>query len=370
MYKLVRPFLFSQDPETIHEIMQTLGEKLSSPWITKPLAKVFGFSHKSLQTRVLGIDFPNPIGLAAGFDKNAKLINILGALGFGFLEVGTITPRTQAGSPKPRLFRLPQDRAIINRFGFNNDGVDAVVKRLQQRSRQGIVGISIVKNSDVPNEEAIGEYAKCFYAVYDHVDFIVLNVSSLNTFRLRELQAKQPLMSLLNRMKELQSQKTSYKPILVKIAPDLSEQQLDDIIEVVNETHIDGIIATNTTSSHEGLKTSGAELQVIRSLLHKNPETAKLGDGGLSGEPLAQRSTEVIRYIFHKSQGQIPIIGAGGVFSAEDAYEKIRAGASLVQLYTGLIYEGPGIVKKIKQGLVKLLERDGLSSIQEAVGRG
>ena len=326
MYKLVRPFLFSQDPETIHEIMQTLGEKLSSPWITKPLAKVFGFSHKSLQTRVLGIDFPNPIGLAAGFDKKARFLALLPFLGFGFAEVGTVTPRPQEGNPKPRLFRLDQDAALINRMGFNNEGVEKLTKKLEHKPKNLIVGVNVGKNKDTSQELAWKDYEECFMRVSDLADYIVINVSSPNTPHLRDLQEKEPLTFLLKKIQAKNQERRIPKPVLLKIAPDLHNSQLDDIIAIVKETGIAGVIATNTTL---------------------------VDAGGLSGRPLRKRSTEVISYLSKKSEKKFKIIGVGGIHSEQDAMEKIEAGADSVQIYTGFIYEGPDLVKRINKQLQK-----------------
>ena len=342
MYKLIKPFLFSQDPEAIHERIGTLGEYLGHSHCAPLMGIFYNFHHFSLESSLFGMRFPNPVGLAAGFDKKARLLSLLPFLGFGFAEVGTVTPRPQEGNPRPRLFRLDQDAALINRMGFNNEGVDRMLVRLAGKPKDFILGVNIGKNKDTPQESTWKDYEECFLKVSDLADYIVVNVSSPNTSHLRELQEREPLTFLIKKIQARNKEKVRPKPVLLKIAPDLHNSQLDDIISVVKETKIAGIIATNTTT---------------------------VGAGGLSGRPLRKRSTEVIRYLFQKSTGTIPIIGVGGIFSAEDAYEKIRAGASLVQLYTGLVYEGPGLVKKINQGLVKFLQRDGFSSIQEAVGK-
>lgn len=295
----------------------------------------------ALKKELFGITFPNPVGLAAGFDKDARYVDTLACLGFGFVEIGTVTPLPQPGNEKPRLFRLPKDQALINRMGFNNEGVNAAADRLKKRKSNLIIGGNIGKNKMTPNENAMDDYAKCFHALYDIVDYFTVNVSSPNTPGLRGLQEKEPLRRLLLHLQELNKQKPVAKPVLLKIAPDLSDDQLDDIIEIVYETKISGIVATNTTISREALRTSPNEVM-------------DMGAGGLSGMPLQKRSTYIISYIYKKSGGRIPVIASGGIFTAEDAYEKLSAGASLVQVYTGFIYEGPGIVKKICKGLVEM----------------
>jgi dihydroorotate dehydrogenase len=299
----------------------------------------FVIKHRSLERKLWGITFPNPVGLAAGFDKDAKYTDPLACLGFGFIEIGTVTPRPQPGNPKPRLFRLPQDSALINRMGFNNDGAMRAALRLGKRKERIIIGGNIGKNKDTPNEQAADDYEKCFKALYAFVDYFVVNVSSPNTPGLRELQDKAPLTALLNRLQALNRQNANSKPILLKIAPDLTNGQLDDIIDIVNTTNIHGIVATNTTISRANLATPADELNAI-------------GAGGLSGAPLRMRATEVIKYIHTRSNGTIPVIASGGIFTAADAKEKLDAGASLVQVYTGFIYEGPGIAKKICRGLM------------------
>lgn len=287
---------------------------------------------------MFGIRFPNPVGLAAGFDKDAKLFKPLSNFGFGFIEIGTVTPKPQSGNPKKRLFRLKSDQAIINRMGFNNEGVDAAVQRLK-RNKDLIVGGNIGKNKITPNEEATADYVHCFDALFDYVDYFVVNVSSPNTPNLRDLQEKGPLTALLNTLQDRNAKKSVRKPILLKIAPDLSDNQLLDIIDIVRTTQIDGLIATNTTLSREGLS---SEPQLCAQ------------QGGLSGKPLSKRSTEVIRFLHQHSDGKIPIVGVGGIHSPEDAMEKLEAGASLVQLYTGFIYEGPAAVKRINKTLLGL----------------
>jgi dihydroorotate dehydrogenase len=294
----------------------------------------------SLHRKLWGIDFPNPVGLAAGFDKDAKHIDALACLGFGFIEIGTLTPKAQDGNPAPRLFRLPTDKALINRMGFNNGGVDAAVLRLQQRKERIIIGGNIGKNKITPNEEAYKDYEYNVKALHAVVDYFVVNVSSPNTPGLRELQEKAPLMDLLHKVQAVNKALPNPKPVLLKIAPDLTDTQLDDIIEIIAATQIDGIVATNTTIDRSLLKTPAREVEAI-------------GAGGLSGKPVTARSTEVIRYIHQKTNGTIPMIAVGGIFTAADAIEKLNAGASLVQVYTGFIYEGPGMVKRICNGLLQ-----------------
>jgi dihydroorotate dehydrogenase len=284
--------------------------------------------------------FKNPVGLAAGFDKDGKYINAMASLGFGFIEVGTVTPLPQAGNPKPRLFRLPKDEALINRMGFNNGGVEQLVSQLKKSRPAGmIIGGNIGKNKVTPNEEAISDYEKCFEALFPYVDYFVVNVSSPNTPNLRELQDKEPLQALLSRVQELNMEKEAPKPVLLKIAPDLTNGQLDDIIDIVQVTKIAGVIATNTTISRAPLSTDSAAVEAI-------------GNGGLSGKPLKERATEVIRYLKEKTNGELKIIGVGGIASAEDAKEKLEAGADLIQVYSGMVYSGPGLIKSIKKGLL------------------
>lgn len=295
------------------------------------------FEDARLEKTVFGIKFPNPVGLAAGFDKDGKYFEDMSKLGFGFIEIGTVTPKPQPGNPRPRLFRLPSDHALINRMGFNNDGVDAMAKRLKKKRSTGIIiGGNIGKNKDTPNEKAIDDYMICLRTLYPLVDYFVVNVSSPNTPGLRDLQEKEPLTQLLRTLKEEIQKYEVKKPLLLKIAPDLTDSQLDDIVDIVLATGTDGVIATNTTISRAKLRT----------------DTSEIGAGGLSGMPLRERSTEVIRYLVQKSKGAIPVIGAGGIFSAEDASEKLKAGASLVQVYTGLIYEGPYMIRNIKKNLL------------------
>lgn len=303
-------------------------------WITE---KLFVVKHPSLERELFGLKFPNPVGLAAGFDKQASFYKEFGSLGFGFIEVGTITPKPQDGNPKPRMFRLTADEGLINRMGFNNGGLEMARRQLEGRDKSFIIGGNIGKNKVTPNENATDDYLKCFDALHDLVDYFVVNVSSPNTPGLRELQDKEPLTKLLATLKGENSKLDKPKPILLKIAPDLSNEQLDDIVAIVADTKIDGVIATNTTISREGLKSS---------------ESITKEAGGVSGKPVRERSTEVIRYLHTKSNGAFPIIGVGGIHSAQDALEKLDAGASLVQLYTGFIYEGPSLIKSINKVLI------------------
>jgi dihydroorotate dehydrogenase len=335
MYPLIRKILFRRDPEEVHYwAMAKLQAAYRNPLLRKLLRQLFTYKNASLERTLWGITFPNPVGLAAGFDKDARWINELSCLGFGFVEIGTVTPLGQPGNPKPRLFRLPADQAVINRMGFNNEGATAAAQRLSQPHERIIVGGNIGKNKDTPNENAIDDYEKAFLALYDVVDYFVVNVSSPNTPGLRALQDKEPLTRILNRLQELNQSGGKSRPVLLKIAPDLTNEQLDDIISLVEDTGIQGIVATNTTIERGGLQ---SDTQTVGSI----------GAGGLSGKPLRKRATEVIRYIHQKSKGNIKIIAAGGIFTAADAQEKLDAGASLVQVYTGFIYEGPAIASNI-----------------------
>ncbi|UYQ92055.1 quinone-dependent dihydroorotate dehydrogenase [Chitinophaga horti] len=341
MYGLIKKILFCFPPESIHHgVMRGLKVMHGLPLGKNLLGSFCRPDDTGLQREVFGLTFKNPVGLAAGFDKDAKYIDELSDLGFGFVEIGTVTPVGQPGNEQPRLFRLPADQALINRMGFNNEGAKAAAKRLALRKSNIIVGGNIGKNKLTPNEDAVSDYEKCFHALYDGVDYFVVNVSSPNTPGLRALQEKEPLKQLLHHLQTINAAKPKAKPILLKIAPDLTPEQLDDIVEIVNETKLAGIVATNTTISREGLATPNAEVE-------------KIGMGGLSGLPVKEKATEVIRYIHRKSGGSIPIIAVGGIFTAEDAQEKLDAGAVLVQVYTGFIYEGPAIVKKICSGLKK-----------------
>ncbi len=339
MYKLLlRPILFNFDPEKVHHFTFKMIKILSKLPLFSSICK--GLYHSNdprLEREVFGLKFKNPVGLAAGFDKDAKLFNELNDFGFGFVEIGTLTPKPQGGNPKKRLFRLKKDSAIINRMGFNNGGVEEAVKRLKN-NKGVLIGGNIGKNKVTPNENAVNDYKICFEKLFDYVDYFVVNVSSPNTPNLRELQDKEPLTKLLNTLQKENQKKSSQKPILLKIAPDLTDEQLLDIIDIVKETKIAGVIASNTTISRKGLKSS-------RALANET--------GGLSGKPLTKRSTEVIRFLSEKSNKAFPIIGVGGIHAAKDALEKLEAGASLVQLYTGFIYEGPKLIKDINKALLQ-----------------
>lgn len=336
MYKLlIRPLLFRFDPEKIHHFTFSFLRNVSKiPGVSALFRSLYLIEDKRLERQLFGLTFKNPVGLAAGFDKDAKLYNELSNLGFGFIEIGTLTPKPQEGNPKTRLFRLKADNAIINRMGFNNGGVLEAVERLKD-NKNVLIGGNIGKNKVTPNEDAVEDYKICFHALFDYVDYFVVNVSSPNTPNLRALQDKEPLTNLLKDLQVANSQKTNPKPILLKIAPDLTDEQLLDIIDIVAETKIDGVIATNTTISREGLQDE-----------NKNEM------GGLSGQPLTHRSTEVIRFLAEKSNKAFPIIGVGGIHSVKDAMEKLDAGADLIQLYTGFIYEGPQLIKDINKALL------------------
>jgi dihydroorotate dehydrogenase len=337
MYKtIIRPILFCFDPEKVHYFTFSLIRNLSKlPGLKSLFRSLYLVEDKTLERELFGLKFKNPVGLAAGFDKDAKLYNELSNFGFGFIEIGTLTPKPQDGNPKKRLFRLKEDSAIINRMGFNNGGVEAAVERLKTNSGV-LIGGNIGKNKLTPNENAVEDYEICFNALFDYVDYFVVNVSSPNTPNLRALQDKEPLTHLLKALQVLNFQKPKTKPILLKIAPDLTDEQLFDIIDIVATTKIDGVIATNTTISRDGLISDNkSEL------------------GGLSGKPLGSRSTEVIRFLSEKSNKAFPIIGVGGIHSANDALEKLEAGADLLQLYTGFIYEGPKLIKDINKALLK-----------------
>lgn len=337
MYKLlIRPVLFWFDPEKVHHFTFSLVRFLAKiPGMPLLFRSVYTVKDERLEREVFGLKFKNPVGLAAGFDKDARLFNELSDFGFGFIEIGTLTPKPQEGNPKKRLFRLKEDSAIINRMGFNNGGVRKAAERL--KSNKGVlIGGNIGKNKITPNEDAVSDYVICFDELFPVVDYFVVNVSSPNTPNLRALQEKEPLTQLLKTLQESNLSRPKSKPILLKIAPDLTDEQLLDIIDIINETKIAGVIATNTTISRDNLKSEN-----------------QIQTGGLSGRPLTKRSTEVIRFLSEKSNKAFPIIGVGGIHSAEDALEKLEAGAVLVQLYTGFIYEGPALVKAINKKLLR-----------------
>jgi dihydroorotate dehydrogenase len=347
MYSLLKPILFRFDPENIHYfVTRNLKRFNRFPGGAALSRAIWDLKDQRLEKEVFGLKFINPVGLAAGFDKNGEVISELANMGFGFIEVGTVTPLPQPGNPKPRMFRAPEDKALINRMGFNNLGVDVVAERIAAYRKKAssaqkglIIGGNIGKNKNTPNEDAVSDYIKCFDRLFDVVDYFVVNVSSPNTPGLRELQEKEPLMQLLNTLQQRNNKNDISKPILLKIAPDLTNEQLDDIVEIVQQTKIAGVIATNTTIDKSSLS---------------NPKL-KEEAGGLSGAPLTKRATEVIRYLADKSNRSFPIIGVGGIHSAEDALEKLNAGASLVQLYTGFIYEGPGLIKRINKRILSLI---------------
>jgi len=342
VYKhFIRPIFFLFDPEKIHHFTFALLKVLHRmPGVKGVFRSLYSTKDSSLEKEVFGIKFPNPVGLAAGFDKDAKLVDELATIGFGFIEIGTLTPKAQPGNDKPRLFRLKKDEGIINRMGFNNDGVQNAIKNLKRRNSKIIVGGNIGKNKITPNEEAVRDYEFCFEALYDVVDYFVVNVSSPNTPNLRALQDKEPLKKLLITLQERNKAKLKQKPILLKIAPDLTNEQLDDIVDICKEINLDGLIATNTTISREGLLTSFDQVEQI-------------GLGGLSGKPLTQRSNEVITYLRNALGLDFPIIGVGGIMNAQDAIDKLDAGATLIQVYSGFIYEGPRLVKSINKLLMQ-----------------
>lgn len=362
----MRPLMFRLDAERAHEIgIKALKTGLAAPFYCD---NDFGF----VEIERFGLKFANPLGVAAGFDKNGVVVNQLASLGFGFIEFGTVTLQPQQGNPKPRIFRLPDDDALINRLGFNNDGAEAIAARLAKSTRKSVVGVNIGKNKDVPNEEAIENYGAAFEAVLSVADYIAVNVSSPNTPGLRELQKQDHLVDLLQYLQQRSSVHSAVtnwfdpegeqpfdptsrigKPLLVKIAPDISEAEIEAIVDACLRCQIDGIIATNTTISRDGLKTRGVD---------------QLGDGGLSGKPLTIRSNDVISAIYRYSKGKLPIIGVGGIFTAEDAFAKIAAGASLIQAYTGFVYGGPTFAREINNGLAEILKERGFNNIDEAVG--
>jgi dihydroorotate dehydrogenase len=357
----LRPILFRLPAESAHEfalhsLSLALGSKTTRRIIERRLqSEPFGKLSR------FGLEFNNPVGLAAGFDKNGTAAQALAALGFGFIEVGSVTSRPQPGNPRPRLFRLPRDRALINRAGFNNCGAAKLAENIRRHRPDCIVGVNLGKSRNVAVEDAISDYLASFDAVYDVADYLAVNVSSPNTPNLRELQRPDLLADLLKNLQrrndELAQQRSlaKPKPLLVKIAPDLTEAEIESIVEVAISEPIAGIIATNTTVRREGLQTSQAEI-------------AACGEGGLSGAPLRGRANEVIALIYRMTRGKLPIIGVGGVFTAADAWEKICAGAGLIQLYTGFIYQGPGVARRINEGLAEILQREGFRSLDEAVG--
>jgi dihydroorotate dehydrogenase len=342
VYKvIIKPLLFCLDAEKAHHLTSSLfGILLKIPIIKKLVERSFRYDDPSLERELWGLRFPNPVGLAAGFDKDGKYFRNMAKLGFGFVEIGTVTPRPQEGNLKKRLFRLPKDKSLINRMGFNNEGVDKLVHRLRKiNDSKLIIGGNIGKNKLTANTEALEDYRICFEKLYPYVDYFVLNVSSPNTPGLRELQEKKPLTRLLRTLIQLRNEKHKYKPVLLKIAPDLSESQLDDILDIIERESVDGIIATNTTIDRKGLATPDATIQ-------------KIGNGGLSGKAISNKSLEMVRMIRSK-KADLPIIGVGGISSPEDAKKMMDAGANLVQVYSGLVFEGPSFIKKIKKHLAR-----------------
>tara|TARA_B100001287_G_scaffold104781_1_gene88054 strand:+ start:2055 stop:3089 length:1035 start_codon:yes stop_codon:yes gene_type:complete len=342
VYKLlVRPLLFSFDPEWVHyftlNALRLLNKIPFSSWLFR---KIYSYQNSSLEKELFGIKFKNPVGLAAGFDKNGKYIKEMSNLGFGFIEIGTITPKPQPGNPKKRLFRVQNDLAIINRLGINNDGNTLCAERLKKNNSDVVIGGNIGKNTTTSNENADTDYIQNFEILHQYVDYFVLNVSCPNVSNFTKLQDVEFLRKLIPQLKKINSSKPKKKPILIKISPDLNQDQLDETIDLILSENLDGIIATNTTTSRNNLKTNKSKIE-------------KIGNGGLSGEPLKNKSTKVIRYISKKTNGNLPIIGVGGIMNPKDALDKIKAGADLIQLYTGFIYEGPSIVKKINQYLSK-----------------
>ncbi len=374
MYKIIRSILFLFPPEGVHYFSMNGLKLLCRLGFRKLITNIFkpkGKTHYS----IFNIQFSNRVGLGAGFDKNAKYLRELEALGFGFVEIGTVTPLPQPGNEKPRVFRLPKDKALINRMGFNNDGVEVIAKRLKEwkesresgvRSQEStangsrlmtndsrlILGGNIGKNKNTPNEEAWKDYEICFQELHPYVDYFVVNVSSPNTPGLRELQEKESLRKILTHLQAINAAQSQPKPLLLKIAPDLTQEQIDDVIDLAIEIKLDGLVAANTTTGRSELTNKDARLKTQESRLKS------IGSGGLSGLPLKNRSTEIVKYIFEKSNGKIPVIASGGIFTGTDAREKIDAGASLVQVWTGFIYEGPGIVKRICKTLTRLTTND------------
>lgn len=345
-HKLIRPVMFSLNAERAHELGIKALESGFSDLVSSGAAVKFS------EIEAFGLKFASPLGVAAGFDKNGVVVNQLSSLGFGFVEVGTVTYKPQPGNPKPRLFRLPEDGALINRLGFNNDGAVAVAERLKKLDRKCIVGVNIGRNKDVPNEEATENYLKCFEIVHDVADYVAINISSPNTPNLRELQQADSFEDLISAL-EKRNAELGAKPLLVKIAPDLTENEIEAVVDIVLRLKVAGIIATNTTVSRHGLVTKNAD---------------QLGDGGLSGRPLTDRSNDIVSSMFRYSKGKLPIIGVGGIFTAEDAYAKISAGASLVQAYTGFVYGGPSFARDVNIGLARILKEQGFRTLDEAVG--
>lgn len=346
MYALIRNLLFNFPPEAVHHFsMNCLKQACNIPFVETAIRNAFSFNHSALEKNVFGLQFKNPVGLGAGFDKNALYLKELESLGFGFVEIGTVTPKPQDGNEQPRLFRLPKDQALINRMGFNNQGVAAVKQRLANWKNNNtnsslIIGGNIGKNKVTANEDAWKDYEICFNELFDFADYFVVNVSSPNTPGLRALQEKDALLKILGHLQNINLQKNKPKPLLLKIAPDLTQEQLDDIVALSFEVKLSGLVATNTTIDRSNLQTSSQQIEQI-------------GAGGLSGKPVQKRSTEVVAYLAKQTNHQIPIIASGGIFNGNDAKEKLNVGASLLQVWTGFVYEGPSITKNICKALVK-----------------
>lgn len=346
MYRLlIRPVLFLISPENVHTYVVFIMQFLHKFSFTKRIFNdIFTIRSSVLEKELFGIKFKNPVGLAAGFDKNAEFFHEFSSLGFGFIEIGTLTPKPQPGNPKPRLFRLPKDKALINRMGFNNIGVDAAVEKLKNRSQSIIIGGNIGKNTDTDNDNVVEDYVYCFNKLYNYVDYFVINVSCPNIGDISKLQDQETLELILGKLIELRNSKTVQKPVLLKISPDLNFKQIDETIEIVTKLGIEGIVAVNTTITREKLTTSNKKLK-------------KIGEGGLSGKPLNERSNEIIRYIKEKTGGKLPVIGSGGIVSVKDAINKLESGADLLQVYTGFIYEGPMFMKKINKELLRMIKQ-------------
>ena len=343
MYRLlIRPILFLLPPETIHSLLiRFLRVIFRIPGVKPIMHRAYHVRNKELETEFLGMTFTNPVGLAAGFDKNAEIYGEFHTFGFSFIEVGTITPLGQPGNPKPRSFRIKRDRGLINRMGFNNHGAAAASMKLSQKRPIGLIlGGNIGKNTQTPNEVAVADYETVFRAIHDGVDYFVVNVSCPNISDLRKLQDQESLEAILGRILEIRSEMGSKKPVLLKISPDLNDKQLDETLEIVARLDLDGIVATNTTVRREGLNTPREKIEAI-------------GKGGMSGAPIAERSLEVVRYIHDKTEGKLPIIAVGGIMGVQDALNMFKAGATLIQLYTGFIYEGPGLAKKINKAILR-----------------
>lgn len=339
--RIIRPLLFLFPPEWVHRTVVLLLRVLFAiPGVPHLFRKHYCIRQPELARTLFGIRFPNPVGIAAGFDKEAGIYNHLAHFGFGHIEIGTVTPRPQSGNPKPRLFRLPKDKALINRMGFNNHGIEHFVAKLKKNKARVIIGGNIGKNTDTPNELAVRDYCLCFEKLFDLVDYFVVNVSCPNIRDMHQLQNKDSLTEILRAIQDINLKKDRKKPVLLKIAPDLTHSQLDEVIEIVQATRLDGIVATNTSTGRDHLESS-------------KERVTRIGDGGLSGRPIREQSTRTIAYLHEQSKGTIPIIGVGGILDPAGAMEKLNAGASLVQLYTGFIYSGPAIAKRINKTLLQ-----------------